>query len=308
MSCYVEKVISIAKNEIGYLEKASNDQLDDKTANAGKKNYTKYARDPDAISGFYNGKKQGHAYCDMFVDWCFVQAYGVENAKRLLCQPNNSAGAGCKESMEYYKAKGQLYTSPAIGDQIFFGGSFGSISHTGLVYDVDDTYVYTIEGNTSSKSGVVSNGEGAYAKKYQLKDSKIKGYGRPAYDIKVVSPSQPTVSVKPSAPSQVSKVNEKVLEWQKAAIADGFSFPKYHADGEWGNECIAVARRAIVKKRSSYMNRNLTKIVQRIVGVTADGLCGEKTDAAIREYQANNGLIVDGAVGLNTWKKMLGIA
>ena len=302
MSCYVEKVISIAKNEIGYLEKASNDQLDDKTANAGNKNYTKYARDLDAIPGFYNGKKQGYAYCDMFVDWCFVQAYGVENAKRLLCQPNNSAGAGCKESMEYYKAKNQFYTSPAIGDQIFFGGTFGGSSHTGLVYDVDDTYVYTIEGNTSSKSGVVSNGEGVYAKKYQLKDSKIKGYGRPAYDVKAEAP------IKSSPSSSASKFNEKVLEWQKAAIADGFSFPKYHADGEWGNECIAVARRAIVKKRSSYMNRNLTKIVQRIVGVTVDGLCGEKTDAAIREYQANNGLVVDGAVGLNTWKKMLGIA
>ena len=40
-----QKVISIALTEVGYLEKASNDQLDDKTANAGNKNYTKYARD-----------------------------------------------------------------------------------------------------------------------------------------------------------------------------------------------------------------------------------------------------------------------
>ena len=296
MNCYVEKVISIAKDEIGYLEKASNDQLDDKTANAGSKNYTKYARDLDAIPGFYNGKKQGYAWCDCFFDWLMVQAYGVEDAKRLLCQPNNSAGAGCKESMNYYKAKGQFYTSPVVGDQIFFGGSFGSISHTGLVYKVDDVYVYTIEGNTSSKSGVVSNGGCVCAKKYQLSDKNIKGYGRPAYDIKSSTASKPT------------NVSLPVLEWQKAAIADGFSFPKYHADGQWGNECVSVAQKAIVKKRSTYINRNLTKIVQRVVGVPVDGMCGAQTDAAIREYQENNGLVVDGAVGLNTWKKMLGIA
>ena len=41
----IEKVILIAKNEIGYLEKKSNSQLDSKTANAGSSNYTKYWRD-----------------------------------------------------------------------------------------------------------------------------------------------------------------------------------------------------------------------------------------------------------------------
>lgn len=41
----IEKVLSIARQEIGYLEKRSNSQLDSKTANAGSNNYTKYARD-----------------------------------------------------------------------------------------------------------------------------------------------------------------------------------------------------------------------------------------------------------------------
>ena len=40
MNKNAEKVILIAKNEIGYLEKKSNSQLDDKTANAGSGNYT----------------------------------------------------------------------------------------------------------------------------------------------------------------------------------------------------------------------------------------------------------------------------
>lgn len=288
MSCYVNKVIEIAKAEIGYLEKANNSNLDSKTLNAGRNNYTKYARDLDNIPSFYNGKKQGYPWCDVFVDHCFVKAYGVDAAKRLLCQPNKSLGAGCQYSMNYYKAKGQLKTTPKIGDQIFFKSSSGEISHTGLVYDVDKTYVYTIEGNTSSASGVVANGGGVFAKKYKLGYNRIAGYGRPAYD------NEP-----------VAKVT--VLEWQKAAIADGFRFPKYGADGTFGNECIAVAKKAIVKKRIIYKYKNLTKLVQRAVGVDEDGLCGQKTAAAIKKYQLSNGLLADSEVGLNTWKKILGI-
>lgn len=53
-----QKVINIALAEEGYLEKKSNKDLDDKTANAGSANYTKFARDMDAIPGFYNGKSR----------------------------------------------------------------------------------------------------------------------------------------------------------------------------------------------------------------------------------------------------------
>ena len=288
MSCYVNKVIEIAKAEIGYVEKASNSNLDSKTLNVGRNNYTKYARDLDNIPGFYNGKKNGYPWCDCFVDWCFVKAYGVDNAKRLLCQPNKSLGAGCQYSMNYYKTKGQLKTTPKIGDQIFFKSGSGEVYHTGLVYNVDKTYVYTIEGNTSSDSGVVANGGVVFAKKYMLGYDRIAGYGRPAYDIE-----------------HVNKIT--VLEWQKAAIKDGFKFPAHGADGMFGSECIAVAKKAVVKRRLTYKYKNLTKLVQRAVGVDADGLYGPKSVAAVKKYQIENCLVADGEVGLNTWKKILGI-
>lgn len=118
-------------------------------------------------------------------------------------------------------------------------------------------------------------------------------------------------------PTIAKKVNEllghtseyrpNVLEWQKSAIADGFSFPKYGADGKWGAECEAVAKKAVVKKRSAYTYKNVTKIVQKTVGVEVDGLCGSATDAAIRKYQREKGLTADGAVGINTWKKILDV-
>lgn len=187
MSYDPQKVIKVAEGEIGYLEKKDKNNLDDKTANAGTNNYTKYARDLDAL-GFYNGKKNGFAWCDVFVDWCFVQAYGLEAALKLTNQPlgKSNCGAGCKYSRGYYKKMNRLFDKPQAGDQIFFwpkdaiGGP--AVAHTGLVYAVDGTYVYTIEGNTSGANGVIANGGGVCKKKYKLTYNRIAGYGRPKWD------------------------------------------------------------------------------------------------------------------------------
>ena len=196
MSCYVDRVIKIARAEVGYKEKETASQLDNATANAGDENFTKYARDLDKVTDFYNGRKQGCSWCDIFVDWCFYKAYGLSNARKLLCQPKKSAGAGCKYSMQYYMSKKQFFTTPAVGDQIFFSGSGGSAGHTGLVYKVTASYVYTVEGNTSTASGVVDNGGCVAEKKYSIKNSRILGYGRPKYDIppSITAPSSTTAT------------------------------------------------------------------------------------------------------------------
>ena len=109
-----------------------------------------------------------------------------------------------------------------------------------------------------------------------------------------------------STASKTVKTNKTVLEWQKAAISDGFKFES-GADGIWGSECVAVAKKAICKKQLiGYKNKNLTKIVQKAVGVTADGKFGKDTKNAVIKYQKLLGLVADGEVGLNTWKKLLG--
>ena len=177
-----------ARAALRYLEKASNAHLYQKTDNAGNANYTKYAYELDAIKGFYNGRKQGSSWCDVFVDWCFVQAFGVELALKLLCQAMGGCGAGVKYSAQYYKAKGQFFErDPHPGDQIFFvkrkGLTIMSWLHTGLVEKVEGGYVYTIEGNTGGASGVVSNGGGVCRKKYRLNGDNIGGYGRPDWSL-----------------------------------------------------------------------------------------------------------------------------
>ena len=186
MELYASKVIAVAMNEVGYLEKRTNAQLYDKTANAGTNNYTKYANDIDTkYPNFYNGKKNGYAWCDVFVDWCFIQAFGVDNAKKLLNQPDKSLGAGCGYSANYFKQIGRFFTSPQVGDQVFFGNA-SNVKHTGLVYAVDRYKVYTIEGNTSGASGVIANGGGVCKKSYDINSNSIYGYGRPNYDIEEV--------------------------------------------------------------------------------------------------------------------------
>ena len=174
-TCDAARVIAVAAAEVGYHEKAGNSALDDNTGNSGGANFTKYARDFDQkYPNWYNGKKQSYAWCDVFVDWCFLTAYGYENALRLLCQPEKSAGAGCTYSLQYYLEKGQFHIdTPQPGDQIFFGTGYGNSTHTGIVEKVEDGYVYTIEGNT---------GDQVARRRYSLYDSCILGYGRPAYD------------------------------------------------------------------------------------------------------------------------------
>ena len=248
------KVISVAEAEVGYLEKATNANLDSKTANAGSNNYTKYARDLDAISGFYNGKKNGYAWCDIFVDWCFVQAFGVDAAKELLNQPDKSAGAGCTYSAKYYKNKGKLFSSPKPGDQIFFGTE-SEVKHTGLVYKVDSSRVYTIEGNTSGASGVVANGGGVCKKSYSLSDKNIYGYGRPAYDDELASNQKPE-ELKANAATTAIKEGCKVTLSSDAVYYNGKAIPAWVKAETWVVKSVAGDRVVIDKSANGKFSIN----------------------------------------------------
>lgn len=291
----VDKVIKIASNEVGYLEKKSNSNLYDKTANAGSKNYTKYAHEFDTkYVGFYNGKKNGYAYCDMFVDWCFVQAYGVETAKKLLCQPSKSYGAGCTYSSTYYKNKGQFYTkNPKVGDQIFFwNSSKTSAAHTGIVYHVDNKYVYTIEGNTSGASGVIDNGGGVCRKKYALSYSRIYGYGRPNYD-------KSLLEVDGSWGKETTKACQKYFGTTQDGIVSGQS----SANKKYLSAVSTSSWKFTVKKSGSDMIRAM----QKTLNIETDGLCGKGTIIALQKYLKSKGYYtgkIDGLCGSGTVKAL----
>ncbi len=173
MTYPVNSILELARKEVGYHEKATNSQLDNKTANSGTNNYTKYARDLYAAD-YYNGNKNGYDWCDVFVDWLFYKCFGKETGQMLQCQTGD-LGAGCVYSSNYYKNANQFYHTPKIGDQIFFKDISGTPCHTGIVVAVYETSIQTIEGNTSG--GCVA------VKSYPLSYSRIYGYGRPKYDL-----------------------------------------------------------------------------------------------------------------------------
>ena len=66
----VDKLLTVALQEEGYLEKRTEDGLDSKTANAGSNNFTKYARD-------LYPSLQGNPWCD-------VEGGGPAAFRRLL--------------------------------------------------------------------------------------------------------------------------------------------------------------------------------------------------------------------------------
>lgn len=253
-----QAVLDVALKEVGYLEKASNSNLDHPTANAGSGNWTKYARDLDKITGFYNGKKNGFPWCCVQVHWNFVQAYGAATAKKILFLPDYSAGAGCTYAMGYFRNNGQFFKSPMVGDQIFFGSGSES-THTGLVWKVDGEKVYTVEGNTSGASGVVANGGGVCKKSYALNYAKILGYGRPAYS-KASITSTTTLDSSVKISGRIDTVKEVQL-WLNQAFSAGLTL-----DGLYGDKTKAA----------------IVKVLQKALNVAADGEYGPITSAAVK--------------------------
>ena len=194
------KLIAIAVAQIGYHEKASNANLDDPTANAGSNNWTKYARDL-AAAGYYNGNKNGYAWCDVFVDWCFYMLADKNAAKaqEIECQ-TGPLGAGCLYSRQYYQQQGRLFSTPEPGDQVFFQQN-GEIVHTGIVETVNGNSFTTIEGNSSNQVA---------RRSYTLGNGYVKDFGRPKFDADDGSGSD-TPAPTPATDKTVDELAQEVL-------------------------------------------------------------------------------------------------
>ena len=247
----IQAVIDIATAEIGYLEKASNSQLDNKTANAGYNNYTKYWRD---VYPSY----QAQAWCACFVSWVFMMAFGLDTAKKLLKH----------WPYVYCPTLGSLFTkyaNPQVGDIVIFyrGGTF---AHTGIVIKVDGDRFWTIEGNTSGASGIVDNGGGVCQKSYYNSDLPGTKFCRPDYSI-VTSINSNTSSIPTTTPSknyleygdQGSDVKSLQQKLNKVGIKDS-NGNKLEEDGSFGDATLYAV-----------------KVFQQKYGLEVDGLAGKDT-------------------------------
>lgn len=260
MSFTASKLLAIAAAEIGYKEKESNSQLDNKTANAGDNNYTKYARDLHA-AGYYQANKNGYAWCDMFVDWCFLQLTGSkEKGEYLECQ-TGLYGAGCVWSSDCYRRAGRFDKNPKPGDQIFFGKTDDE-EHTGIVERVENGKVYTIEGNASNQVKRCT---------YSLSSSYIVGYGHPRFDAEEV---QTTPVVLMGTASTGSAADEKTIwDFLKGKGLNGFAVA-----GIMGNLYAESALRSDNLQNTGNNKWNLT-----------DAEYTEQIDAGKRDFEDGQG-------------------
>ena len=247
----IQKVLDLARSEIGYHESGDN--------------VTKYASDLDRTN-WYNGPKNGFAWCDVFVDWLFYKCFGDPLGREMVCQPTGSAGAGCLYSAQYYKNAGRWITpsGPQAGDQIFFTYAPGEYSHTGIVESVSNGTVTTIEGNTA---------DSVARRQYALASSQIAGYGRPRWELASGQSSgggTPGGSGSSSADyGRILKIGmrgDDVKKLQEDLQKLGYDLGRWGADGDFGNDTMI----AVKKFQSEH-------------GLEADGEAGPMTFAALKE-------------------------
>lgn len=181
MGVIQDRVTPEFKKWAGYCEKDSSAQVgtydkpESYKAGAGDKNYTVFAKLYKEKTGI---NVQGQPWCDSFVDTVLIHLFGVDKARSLL----GGFSAYTPTSASYFKQMGRYHKAPQEGDQLFFRNS-QRIYHTGYVYKVDGSRVYTVEGNTSSAQVIENEGGCVACKSYLLSTSGIDGYGRPDYSI-----------------------------------------------------------------------------------------------------------------------------
>lgn len=250
------KLVAWCNDQVGYTE--------------GANNYNKYAPKWTAAGGW---NAQNQPWCDIFVDCGFIECFGIDLASKLTYQPKGGFSALCSASAQFYKNNGAWFSTPAVGDQVFFNVS-GGINHTGIVVGVTGGVVTCVEGNSS---------DAVRKNNYNLGISYIAGFGRPNWSVFEEGGADepeptPAPEPEPAKPNTCEvTVTLPVIEYgdasmyvklmQTALIGRGFNCGWYGADGEYG----------------------------------------QQTKIALFQFQQKNGLDADNICGQATWKKLLGV-
>ena len=265
----INVVLGIAEEEIGYLEKKNNSQLDSKTGNAGSANYTKYWRD---IKPSY----QGQPWCAAFISWCFMKAFGLDNAKKLLKH----------WPYVYCPTLGKLFTrnaNPKIGDVVIFYHN-GMFTHTGLVTAVIGDRFYTIEGNTSGASGIIANGGGVCAKSYL--NSQMPG-------TKFCTPDYSIVSNAVNKPSDINKIPSNTIQTGEKYMFN----PETVKAGDKNTSVLLLQE---ILRARGFKGKDKKEL-------DLDWEAGDNTIYALKQYQKSRGLEADGICGTATWNDLIAI-
>ena len=162
-----EKTKGLMLEQVGYLEKASNSNLDSKTGNAGYNNYTKYARD---VNNMGLMGCQGQPWCATYQFWICAQIFGKSKALEIM----GNGFYNCNSVKAHSKSKGTWHSTPKLGALVIFRNG----AHIGRVISISGNTIRTNEGNTSSGglNNVEANGGCVAEKSYTIGNSQIDGY------------------------------------------------------------------------------------------------------------------------------------
>lgn len=181
--CTAAQAVEAMSYWVGYYEKASSSYAQTRaksafTQNKGSANYT--------YPGYLCGV-QGQPWCAATVTTAIYEACGNDKAaaKEIMygvwpyvncaqvwdAAPDNMKFWGDYQRFTLGKGSRTKYT-PQPGDIIVFTDDKKTRSHTGMVYAVGDSYVYTIEGNS---------GNMCRKRSYLRTSAYIYGYIRPKY-------------------------------------------------------------------------------------------------------------------------------
>ena len=160
-----QSFLTVANGEVGYLEKASNYNLDNPTANPGNNDYTKYG------AQFNNNPAK---WCAMFVSWCGNHASVSTNIIPYL----DTVLGHINKFTEWgrYYTTSSSYT-PKKGD-IFFMMSSDTQRHMGIVTAVSSTAISVIDGNATPVGGTY---QAVRTYSFARTDTRLLGYGNPNY-------------------------------------------------------------------------------------------------------------------------------
>ena len=162
-----DKTKKLLDNQVGYLEKRSNANLDSKIANAGYGNYTKYSRD---VNNMGLMGCQGQPWCATYQFWNCAKIFGKAKALEIM----GNGFCNCNSVKAHSRSKGTWHSTPKLGALVIFRNG----AHIGRVIRISGNTIYTNEGNTSSGglNHVEANGGCVAEKSYTIGNSQIDGY------------------------------------------------------------------------------------------------------------------------------------
>lgn len=162
-------IANVALSQKDYHEGNSLSDLGGGSSGSG--NYTEY--------GYWFGTQFN--WCAVFISWCARRA-GVPET--IIKTNSMASGSVCRFGEKKYDFGTR---EPQVGDILYIDNdSDPDADHVALVYKVDDTYIYSIEGNTSQKVYALKYYKDTGCQTY-YKTTKILFYGVPDYENKELS-------------------------------------------------------------------------------------------------------------------------